>query len=183
MIRTKRRTGRNRKKDKQKENIPKCQYCEIPAIIADISAVKPDIKTHEKIYLCPKCGAYVYIKTDNNPPGRLADEKLRKKRQQTHVVFDLLWETGIMDRHSAYKWLADKLLIPYQHAHISEFGIYMCDQTIKESLTALRSNKNKNVEESILSNYQAIQNLERYNMLWVLSSINPTSKKGRNEKI
>jgi hypothetical protein len=63
--------------------------------------------------------------------GSLADADLRHKRIEAHKAFNWLWESGLMTKAQAYKWMQAKLGIRSEHAHIAKFSYYMCDQLIQ----------------------------------------------------
>lgn len=63
--------------------------------------------------------------------GTLADRDLRCKRIEAHKAFNRLWETGLMSKKQAYRWLQAKLGLPEQEAHIGRFSLFRCEQVIR----------------------------------------------------
>lgn len=85
----------------------------------------------EKIYLCQNCNARVGChKGTTRPLGNVANEVLRLKRRETHQVFDRFWQDAGMSRTQAYKWLAKKMSLPDEDAHIGGFEMDQCQQVI-----------------------------------------------------
>ena len=86
---------------------------------------------HEKIYLCQNCNARVGChKGTSRPLGNVANEVLRLKRRETHQVFDRFWQNAGMSRTQAYKWLAKKMSLSDEDAHIGGFEMDQCQQVI-----------------------------------------------------
>ena len=65
------------------------------------------------------------------PLGNLANEALRMKRMETHHVFDSFWKERGMSRTQAYKWMAKKMRLSEELAHIGGFEIDRCQKLIK----------------------------------------------------
>ena len=87
---------------------------------------------NEKIYLCQNCNARVGChKGTNRPLGNVANEVLRLKRRETHLVFDGFWKGIGMSRTQAYKWLANRMDLPEKEAHIGGFEMDQCQQVIE----------------------------------------------------
>jgi len=66
------------------------------------------------------------------PYGTMANGDLRNLRIKAHRKFDQVWQTGIMNRDNAYRWLADYLCVGLGDAHIGMFGEYNCKKLIEE---------------------------------------------------
>ena len=105
---------------------------------------------HEKskggqLYVCsryPACDSYVGVHSGTIlPKGTLADQNLRRKRIQTHRIFDQIWKRGILSKQDAYRWMADKFCLNPKDAHIGNFSDYMCDQLIQEASKVLHNNQ------------------------------------------
>ena len=62
--------------------------------------------------------------------GNVANEVLRLKRRETHQVFDRFWQDAGMSRTQAYKWLAEKMSLSNEDAHIGGFEMDQCQQVI-----------------------------------------------------
>lgn len=46
------------------------------------------------------------------------DPEVRRLRQAAHRAFDPLWQTGLMTRREAYRWLAARLGVYEYEAHM-----------------------------------------------------------------
>lgn len=115
----------------------KCPYCGSPALLRPASLVYGEKAKSPTApyYVCaryPACDAYVAAHRDTHlPMGTLADAALRRKRIQAHAAFDRLWESGLMSRKQAYRWLQAQLDLPEQEAHIGNFSTFRCEQVIR----------------------------------------------------
>ena len=63
--------------------------------------------------------------------GNLANEALRMKRMETHQVFDSFWKERGMSRTQGYKWMAKKLRLSEELAHIGGFEMDRCQKLIR----------------------------------------------------
>lgn len=110
-----------------------CDYCgEKTQLVAgkEIYLHRPDLYK-KNFYICKPCDAYVGCHRNTTKPlGRLANKELRRAKNNAHVVFDPLWKSKKMSRHSAYKWLAEKLQIEPRKCHIGMFDVEMCKRVI-----------------------------------------------------
>lgn len=113
-----------------------CRYCGgvirlVPAeVVYRGSSDRLGMK-NEKIYQCQNCNARVGChKGTNRPLGNVANEVLRLKRIETHQVFDSFWKRRGMSRTAAYKWLAEKMNLSAETAHIGGFEMDQCQQAI-----------------------------------------------------
>jgi hypothetical protein len=73
--------------------------------------------------------------------GTLADKKRRVKRIQAHNAFNYLWESGMMKKWQAYKWMEAKFGLNSRQAHIAKFSEYMCDELIALCEKSFQNNK------------------------------------------
>ena len=121
-----------------------CPYCKAKATLHPASyvfgeAAKPD----SFLYVCdryPACDSYVGAhRSSKLPMGTLADGDLRHKRIQAHKALGWLWNSGLMTKTQAYKWLQAKLGLSSEQAHIAKFSHYMCDSLIA-ACTQVREN-------------------------------------------
>jgi len=64
--------------------------------------------------------------------GTLANGDLRNKRIHAHRAFNRLWESGVMKKWQAYKWMQAKFGLSSEQAHIAMFSEFLCDQLIAE---------------------------------------------------
>lgn len=115
----------------------KCPYCGSRALLRPASVVygANAIDPTAPYYVCaryPACNSYVAAHRDTRlPMGTLADRDLRCKRIEAHKAFNRLWETGLMSKKQAYRWLQAKLGLPEQEAHIGRFSLFRCEQVIR----------------------------------------------------
>jgi hypothetical protein len=127
-----------------KRDIVKCQ-CGAHAMLRPASVVHGDKAKAEYLYVCsryPACDSYVGVHRNSlKPLGSLADKELRGKRIEAHRLFNRLWESGLMKKWQAYKWMEAKFGLNCQQAHIAQFSVYMCDELIAVCEQALRNNK------------------------------------------
>ena len=86
----------------------------------------------QSFYQCQNCNARVGChKGSARPLGNLANEALRMKRMETHQVFDSFWKERGMSRTQGYKWMAKKMRLSEELAHIGGFEIDRCQKLIK----------------------------------------------------
>lgn len=64
------------------------------------------------------------------PLGTPADYATRRARKHAHRLFDQLWLFGRMSRTAAYRWLAARLGLSRDAAHISRLNYAQCLQLI-----------------------------------------------------
>lgn len=113
-----------------------CRYCGgvvhlVPASKVYGSAAKRLGIEREKFYQCQNCNARVGChKGTVRPLGNLANEVLRMKRMETHQVFDGFWKARGMSRTQGYKWMAKKLRLSEERAHIGGFEMDQCQKLI-----------------------------------------------------
>lgn len=114
----------------------RCPYCGSVAVIRPASEIYKDPKRRDSLYVCsnfPDCKAYVGMYAGTKTPlGPLANGDLRNLRIRAHRKFDQLWQSGIMSREDAYKWMADYFCLPRRDAHIGMFSEYRCEELIKK---------------------------------------------------
>lgn len=126
-----------------KKDIVKC-HCGAHAVLRSASVVHGQKASEEYLYVCsryPACDSYVGVhKNSLKPLGTLAGKELRCKRMEAHRVFNRLWESGLMKKWQAYKWMEAKFGLNSKQAHIAKFSEYMCDELIAVSEQALRNN-------------------------------------------
>lgn len=114
-----------------------CRYCGgtvrlVPANMVYGAAAAKRLKLEkEMFYQCQSCNARVGChRGSKRPLGNLANEVLRLKRMETHQVYDAFWKSKGMTRTQAYKWLAERMQIPEQQAHIGSFEMDQCQRVI-----------------------------------------------------
>lgn len=114
-----------------------CRYCGgvirlVPAetIYGEAAAKRLEL-VGEFIYQCQNCNARVGChKGTTRPLGNVANEILRLKRMETHQVFDSYWHRKGMSRTAAYRWLAKRLHLSTEQAHIGSFEMDQCQKVI-----------------------------------------------------
>lgn len=113
-----------------------CRYCGgvirlVPAETVYGASTERLGKRDEKIYQCQNCGARVGChRGTSRPLGNVANEMLRLKRMETHQIFDAFWKRRHISRAAAYKWLAEKMDLPEDAAHIGDFEMDQCQKVI-----------------------------------------------------
>ena len=60
---------------------------------------------------------------------------------EAHKAFNWMWNSGLMSKRQAYRWMQAKLGLPEEQAHIAKFGEYMCDQLIAICMQVQKNNK------------------------------------------
>lgn len=112
----------------------KCRYCGSDVVLTSNSEIYGKEYGNGKCYLCRNCKAFVGIHTGTTIPlGTLANNDLRKARNNAHKEFDKLWKqpTRIMSRYAAYKWLSNKMNLRIEETHIAWFEIEQCEKVIE----------------------------------------------------
>lgn len=112
----------------------KCRYCGNEVVLTSNAEIYGKEYGNGKCYLCRNCRAFVGIHTGTTIPlGTLANDELRKARNEAHKLFDKLWKspTRIMTRYDAYKWLANKMNLKIEETHIALFEIEQCNKVIE----------------------------------------------------
>lgn len=120
-------------------------HCGRPAVLRSAEGLCRMYREGEMVYVCsayPVCDSYVRACPDTlKPLGSLAWPELRRLRFETHQKFDQLYQTGIMSKAQAYRWLASTIQAPMGHAHIGHLGEHYCRVVIRESENLLRNKK------------------------------------------
>lgn len=115
----------------------KCPYCRSQAFLRPASVVygQGHSEPNTELYVCaryPACNAYVAAHRHNHlPMGTLANRELRCKRVAAHAAFNRLWQSGLMTKRAAYRWLQVQLGLLAEEAHIANFSEWRCDQVIQ----------------------------------------------------
>lgn len=115
----------------------KCPYCGSRAFLRPASVVygQKASASDAPLYVCarfPACDSYVAAHKDSHKPmGTLANAQLRHQRIAAHATFNKLWQSGLMSKRQAYRWLQLKLGLPEEDAHIANFSAYRCEQVIQ----------------------------------------------------
>lgn len=115
----------------------KCPYCHSQAFLRPATVVygQGHNEPNTELYVCaryPACNAYVAAHRHNHlPMGTLANRELRRKRIEAHAAFNRLWQSGLMTKRAAYRWLQVQLGLPAEETHIANFSEWRCDQVIQ----------------------------------------------------
>ena len=118
-------------KDKPVHNL-RCQYCKGYGELIDSSEFYSSGISYGYMWICRNCNARVSChKGTKVPTGTLAKPELMELRKKAHSMFDILWKSGKMNRHAAYKWLAKKMNLRKEHAHIGFMGLDKCRKFIR----------------------------------------------------
>lgn len=126
-------TGNRRETDNLRPSVtqiePRCIECGKLAQLVKGSVIyphRPDL-WHKHLYQC-SCGAYVGCHPGSIVPlGYPCGPETRQARMAAHNVFDPLWrgDRAPMNRHEAYKWLAEEMNMQRDKCHI---GMMTSDQ-------------------------------------------------------
>ena len=125
------------KSKKQINKIPiptTCRYCGNEVVFTSNAEIYGREYGNGKCYLCRNCRAFVGVHTGTIIPlGTLANDELRKARNQAHTEFDKLWRgnTRILTRFNAYKWLAEEMDLKQEDTHIALFEIEQCKKVVE----------------------------------------------------
>lgn len=109
-----------------------CDYCGRQAEYVDSKVIYG--KGYGMVCLCRNCMAYVGVhKGTDKPLGRLANAELRYWKKAARAVFDPMWKYGRFRHHrnAAYGWLAQKMGLPIEQAHIGMFDVAQCKKAIE----------------------------------------------------
>jgi len=99
-------------------------------------------KENGPAYCCEDCGAAITCHAGTDiPMGKMADGDTRQLRLKAHIAFDPLWQSGLLSRHMAYKWLAAELKIRPADCHISWLTKDQLECCIKASLLFFEERK------------------------------------------
>lgn len=128
---------------------PKCIECGKMAHLVKGDVIYPHRRDlwEKRCYLC-ECGAYVGCHPGSFVPlGYPCGAETRKARMSAHNAFDPLWKGthAPMNRHQAYKWLAEELAIPRDQCHI---GMMTGDQA-REVFKIVCDYRQANKERSV----------------------------------
>lgn len=82
--------------------------------------------------MCTNCNAFTGVHNNSDKPlGTLANSILRTKRKEAHQVFDSFRKKKKMTRTESYKWLSQKMGLPFKATHIGYFEIEDCETVIE----------------------------------------------------
>lgn len=109
-----------------------CSYCGKPTEIWPGSRLYCTAGlelSRKRFHVCDPCKAWVGCHKDSArmlPLGTVADLELRKLRNKVHAKLDPLWQGGGMRRTEAYAWLAGRMGIGAELAHVALFRPPQC---------------------------------------------------------
>ncbi len=137
MAKSKKRPKKNKKKGKGINYCNmRCPYCGSTVIYRSAEGIYVDNRNNTMLYVCknyPECDAYVRVHAGTRiPVGSLANRKLRTMRMQAHEYFDQLYQSNLMSKRDAYRWLAYLIDAPISEAHIGHLSEYYCRIVIDE---------------------------------------------------
>lgn len=121
-----------------------CPYCGAMAVLRDGTYVYGDRSRGEMLYVCsnyPKCDSYVGVHHGTDRPmGTLANAELRNKRIKTHRLFDQIWQSKLMTRKEAYRWMEYFMGLSKRDSHIGKFSDYRCQILMDKCKEVLENN-------------------------------------------
>lgn len=82
-------------------------------------------------YSCPEDDITVGCGRDGEAIGKPASRVVRNHRSMAHHVFDRLWQSEGWSRKTAYAWIAAKMNLSAEDAHIARFSMSQCDALIE----------------------------------------------------
>jgi hypothetical protein len=108
-----------------------CDYCQKPAQLVGGSVLYPyrPEKDKRKYWACLPCKAWIAVKPNGKPVGRLANAELRRLKVTLHGLFDPYWRGQQMPRRTAYRWLS-KMIGLDREKHIGQFTDNECIRAI-----------------------------------------------------
>ncbi|MDE5994283.1 MAG: DUF3268 family zinc-finger domain-containing protein [Oscillospiraceae bacterium] len=123
-----------------------CPYCGHKLVFRTAEQMGIDEEDGVNFWACsnyPECDAYVRTnRYSQKPRGTVANGKLRQLRQETHKVFNRLYESGYMKKAEAYLWLGNVMGMgcTRQQVHIGQFSEYACKIVIEEVNKFIQNN-------------------------------------------
>jgi hypothetical protein len=63
--------------------------------------------------------------------ARLLTDDVAVARGVAHAAFDPLWQSGVMTRTAAYKWLAAQMGLNVQDCHMEKFNADQCRRVVE----------------------------------------------------
>lgn len=74
-----------------------------------------------------------------NHPFKVRHPDIIAARERAHAAFDLLWKEGFFTKQKAYSWLASKMGLSTEEAHIGRFHPEQCDLVVEYSVKKYQS--------------------------------------------
>lgn len=107
-----------------------CHYCHDKTELIDSKEIYGT--SYGKMYICRRCDAYVGTHSGTEQAlGRVANKELRTWKKKAHAAFDPLWKERGVVRSQAYIWMANKMGLPIEEAHIGMFDVEQCKKLIQ----------------------------------------------------
>ena len=106
-----------------------CRYCQGRVdLVSNAKIYGREYGSWPYVYLCSCCGASVGLHPDTDLPlGTLADESLRRARNDSKGAFIATYRAKRLDRNQAYDWLSQKTGIPRVECHFGMFDTQQCE--------------------------------------------------------
>lgn len=125
----------------RKWTAPICPYCDRPSELLRNSTQLYG-RDFGPVWICWTCRAWVGCHRDSKrfaPLGRLANAELRTAKIRAHDAFDPIWRYLVerhgyskgFARHKAYEWLAERMGLTIETAHIGMFDVAQCDRVVE----------------------------------------------------
>jgi hypothetical protein len=113
-----------------------CPYCAGPVEITKNSVIYNGREYGDWpwIYLCVNRSCFASVglhKETAIPLGTLAKGPLRKARTEAKNDFNFLWQSGLMARNYAYRWLAKQMKITSEQCHFGLFDEAQCAEAME----------------------------------------------------
>lgn len=135
----------SKKKTRNRQRYLRCPYCGAAMTLRPATDIYKDYFGDGQLYVCnqyPKCNTYVGTHPGTREPlGIPANGDLRNLRIRAHRTFDQIWQTGIMTRDQAYRWMADSFCLKLKDAHIGCYSEYQCKELIRKCEIVLERNR------------------------------------------
>lgn len=138
---TRRKTFSRTLRPEAPEIVAECPYCTGHGEFKFGKEVFPDRLDYQvqNYWVCSTrpngCQAIIGTKRDGHTPlGRLLDNSVGRMRQQVHVLFDPIWQKGVMRKADAMAWLAAELGLPSSQFKIEDFDAITCRRAIAIAL-------------------------------------------------
>lgn len=115
-----------------------CPYCDRETKLVDAKIIY-GVDGYGFAYVCEQCFAYCGCHQGTTKSlGSVANDKLRRLRNRTHGVFDIIWKklmktsdyNKLEARTAAYIWLSVLMGIDIKYCHIGMFTEEQCQTAI-----------------------------------------------------
>lgn len=85
----------------------------------------------------PDCEGTATLHPDGSLKSTPADRQTKDARIKAHRAFDRMWKSGYLTRDQAYTWMAEKMGLELDRAHIGYFSESQCNELIELVLNEL----------------------------------------------